>query len=104
MSSLTRRDNLITQFIEITRNAKDSVFILNDLTARIQDEIKALNPSTQELNDNQRKILSALGNINLMFTYHSKSLGKSTDDSFRRILKMLAEIPDGVEILERLLK
>jgi hypothetical protein len=93
MSTLTKKDDLINAFINVLKTSQESVFILEELTLRINTCISK---------NNNSKIQTSLNDMISMFVHHKYNRG--TEYSMKLILKNLLCEKEGITILEELLK
>ena len=90
--SLTLKDDLIINFINILKRIKDSIFILPELKIRINNCIK----STQNT-----IIVDNLNNILKMLEHHNYNSG--TEYSYKLILKNILNENEGIDIVKNLI-
>jgi hypothetical protein len=110
MSQLTRKDDLIHNFVEVVVNSDPELFTIGELTKRIRskilkmsdEEILSKGQSETEFEATSRRIISnRLDDILKMFTHHSS--GPNIQSSLKRILKAIVVENNGDEVIEELL-
>ena len=95
--TLTHRDDIIHKFLNTVKNADPDLFIIEELKNRIKSTVCDYKLK-ESLNANETKVSALLNDMKAMFLNHNKD---KIGHSLKRILKLMAETPEGVKVIEK---